>query len=432
MKTKNRKPDVGWKERGFVLITIYMLLPIFLILGGSLMTYSLTDVRLAQRSQDAAQAFYLAEAAIDEGYTWLREQAGPPGGTEALVLNDGWQETLGGGYYMAIVDPDDNNPNSYIKRYTIQGLAVGDNYQAARQANLVVQIESFARYAYLSDNEISTSGSTVWFRTGDHIEGPTHTNGQFSMYGSPTFDGLVSSVSDSINYYNPAPSGGNNPNFNEGLELGAEEREYPSSIPSNVLEAATASSAAYTGTTTVTLVSDGTLQITTSTGTVETRPIPDNGVLYVNGDMYLSGTLHGQLTVAASGDIEITNSVTYADDPETNPESEDLLGILAGGNVKVSSAAPTNVTIDASIMALSSSFTVENYWVGPAKGTLTVYGGINQARRGPVGTFYSSTGTMASGYTKSYHYDERLRNMIPPYFPLTGNYNTLGWEDASK
>ena len=74
-------------------------------------------------------------------------------------------------------------------------------------------------------------------------------------------------------------------------------------------------------------------------------------------------------------------------------------------------------------------FMLENYWVGPAKGTLTVYGGIIQDERGPVGTFNGSTGQKLSGYSKNYAYDSRLLSSPPPFMPTTGDYVTLAWEE---
>ncbi len=421
------------KEFGFLLITLSVLMPLLFILGGSLVAYSIVDIRSASRSEDSTRGFYLAEAAIDQGYRWLRDQAGPPGGTQPLVINGGWQQlNNGSGTFLVAVDPDDNNPNSYIKRYTIQGWGVSDATGALRQTEMVVQVESFARYAYFTNSEISSSGQVVWFRTGDHIEGPIHSNGRFSMYGKPTFDGQVTSVSPTINYYNPAPPGGNAPNFNGGLQLGADPKPYPKVISSALISAATSAGRVFQGNTTVTLVSNGTMKVTNSIAhlTNATLSLPANGVLYVkSGSVNLQGTLHGQLTVAASGDIKVTNSITYADNPQTNPESTDLLGVVAAGNVVVASTAPYNVTIDGSIMALNTSFTVQNWSTGPHKGTLTVNGGIMQAKRGPVGAMNGATGQMVAGYLKDYHYDSRLRTMIPPYFPLTGDYVFIGWDE---
>jgi len=81
-------------------------------------------------------------------------------------------------------------------------------------------------------------------------------------------------------------------------------------------------------------------------------------------------------------------------------------------------------------MALNTSFTVANYQVGPPKGTLNVYGGLIQARRGAVGTFSGTTGQKLSGYSKDYQYDMRFSNLAPPFFPTTGAYQQVLWQDT--
>jgi hypothetical protein len=70
----------------------------------------------------------------------------------------------------------------------------------------------------------------------------------------------------------------------------------------------------------------------------------------------------------------------------------------------------TNVTIDAAILALTHSFTVDNYACGAALNKLNVTGAIAQKFRGAVGT------TRRTGYLKNYVYDDRLKYRSPPFF----------------
>lgn len=419
-------------NRGSTLLLVLSSLLTVSVLAGAFVNVGLYEHRFSTRNQAGTEAFYLSESAIDRALQWLRTQGTPPAGTQPLVLFGGWQ-ALGEGSYLVTLDPADNNTGSFLKRYSIEGWGVSGPQatpSAVRRTTLVVQTESFARYAYFTDDERSPTGSTVWFVTADHIEGPTHTNGQFSMYGSPTFDGPVSSVAGSIRFFNPPPPGGNNPIFNGGLELGVKAKPIPTTFPTSLADAASQGGSVFIGNTTVTLLPSGTMKVTNAAQNMNDQeiPLPPNGVLYVhNGTVTLEGTLKGQLTIGTNQNVKVVNSVTYSDNPEINPSSTDLLGIVAGGNVVIASSAPANVTVDASIMALNTSFTVENYWTG-LKGTLTVYGGIIQDKRGPVGTFSSRTGKKVSGYTKNYHYDERLLNMIPPFFPVTGDYVSLVWQ----
>ncbi len=89
--------------------------------------------------------------------------------------------------------------------------------------------------------------------------------------------------------------------------------------------------------------------------------------------------------------------------------------------------ASSGITIDAAILALNGSFIVNNYDVNASDdmnenvcastkpdGTLTVYGVIAQYERGPVAI--DCSGTIASGYTKSYNWDARLGLVSPPSY----------------
>jgi hypothetical protein len=157
--------------------------------------------------------------------------------------------------------------------------------------------------------------------------------------------------------------------------------------------------------------------------------LPANGAIFVNsGTLSVSGTVHGAATIGASGDIFVTDNLTYASDPRTNPSSTDVLGIISESDVVVDADAPNTMEIDGCVMAMGTSFMVQNWSSGSPKGVLTVYGGIIQQERGPVGTFNGSTGQKVSGYSKAYAYDSRLQGTPPPYMPTTGDYITLSWE----
>jgi len=73
--------------------------------------------------------------------------------------------------------------------------------------------------------------------------------------------------------------------------------------------------------------------------------------------------------------------------------------------------------IDAAILALNHSFTVDNYQCpegGPRVGTLFIRGAIAQRFRGVVATSWGNG--EISGYYKNYEYDNRLLAEEPPHF----------------
>jgi hypothetical protein len=162
------------------------------------------------------------------------------------------------------------------------------------------------------------------------------------------------------------------------------------------------------------------------------------------GDVFISGNMNGQMTVAAENYLYITNDIKYVD------ASDDVLGLVGNGSIfvhnpiKCSAWWPTNDSnefrrgkckggsseslgtgpnrrIDAAMVAVSHSFMVQNYDAGGERGTLTVTGAIAQRFRGTVlGTLDNRT----NGYVKNYTYDLRYRYLAPPKFlrPTTTSY----------
>ncbi|MCL0106008.1 PilX N-terminal domain-containing pilus assembly protein [Thermodesulfovibrionales bacterium] len=417
-------------QKGVALITVLLMIVVVTAIGIAAVNIATVETRIAANHKVAEQAFYVAEAGIAHGLAWLRDQSVPPTETEEFYPLNGAQ-TLGAGEYKIRIDPDDNNPNVYLNRYRIE--STGSVGGATRTIVMEVEVESFARYAYSTNIEYMIVGWVrlpIWFTCHCHLTGPTHTNSYFRISGNPIFDGPVSSVGDSIVYMHGGPPY-DNPEFRQGLQLGVERIEMPGDTADLKERARAQGGLLLTGNTTVELLADGTMNVTNADERWVNRnmSLPANGVLYVDGGtLRISGTLRGQLTAGSERNIIITGDLVYNTDPRIDPTSQDMLGLVAGNNVVVYRHAGHDVEINASIMAIDGSFIAERWWRRPPRGTLTVYGGIIQDSRGPVGTFNRATGQRRSGFAKDYHYDLRLMNNAPPFFPTTGDYVVLSWK----
>lgn len=180
-----------------------------------------------------------------------------------------------------------------------------------------------------------------------------------------------------------------------------------------------------------------------------------NGVIFVNGEIKSlkatsnDGGVKGKYTIASNYDINITGDILY-NTRVTNgedsfrvddgyPDIPDSLGLVTEKNIKIpkntpsGSKVPNNIEINAIMMALGTSFYFEGFKTD-LKDTLKVYGSFIQKQRGPVGTFSASSRT---GYTKDYHFDNRMNinnpkfgEVLPPYFPTTGKYIKLWWREG--
>ncbi len=451
-------------ERGSALIAVTVVAFVMLLTAAAVFEFAARDAAMAAHSEDRSQALYLAESGIARAHTWLEAQNDPPAGLSAFSPFGASPETLAQGTYTVTVIPDSNNPWRSRKYYTIRG--TGNAGGQTRTVERDVMTQSFAQFIYFTEDEhLPGSITPVWFCSADYLNGALHTNGQMHIMGDPHFAGHVSSAfggpddpdpshDPSFMYYNgdywnhvessdPDNAPHDEPTFEQGYELGASGIELPEYLDD--LESLAHSGGIYVnGSTQIQLsrVSGGTTLwgyvSYTEDGVWHDVPISSfNGVFYVDGSVSVQGTLDGALTLGSSGDITITNDLVYRDaDPVNGPNQgcDDLLGLVSESNVIVADnyANHTDCNIHAHIMALNTSFYVENYREGTPRGTLTVHGGIIQRFRGAVGTgyLYNDEIVVQNGYAKNYCYDPRFETLQPPGYLLTGKYYNLRWREV--
>jgi hypothetical protein len=308
-------------------------------------------------------------------------------------------------------------------------------------------------------SNLSMRCSEISFGGGDRVAGPMHTNDQIHLCGTAYFGRKPTDtieVGGSPGYTNICTS--EKPNVNlPGQPINntlgtwsiAAQRDFP---PTNAgLHDDAQSQYRFKGPTTITL-NGANMHVTglreDGTAVDADMAIPE-GVVYVSdnaaagacpglqplapyngsssgapagnpacGDLFLKGTYAQNVTFASGDDIVVTGNITRATDAY-------MLGIIPDKWARVyhpvnrsgstcsdaSSGRISNVNIDAAILALTHSFTVDAYECGAPLGTLTIRGAIAQKARGPVGT---SGGT--TGFIKSYQYDQRLAQRSPPRF----------------
>jgi hypothetical protein len=156
------------------------------------------------------------------------------------------------------------------------------------------------------------------------------------------------------------------------------------------------------------------------------------------GDAFVQGQLHGRLTIAAANYVYITGDTVYA---PADAAGVDILGLVGLKAIWIWNPVLTdkktfllskNRVVDAALLSLNDTFTVQNYTL-PAnpsslgtdsRGTLTVFGSIAQKFRGGVAT--SSGSKIVTGYQKNYTYDKQLVTAAPPKFlaPVSTTYGT--------
>ncbi len=138
-----------------------------------------------------------------------------------------------GGTYSVKVYVDPGAMFSPTKVFELE--SIGDVNGVRRRIRQRIQMESFAKYAYFTDDERAPGGDKIWFMGADRLEGPVHSNGIIRISGSPRFLSEVTSHADRMIGYpdhnvfdaHGWPVAGNNPQFAEGFELNVPEIPLP-------------------------------------------------------------------------------------------------------------------------------------------------------------------------------------------------------------
>lgn len=445
-----------------LLITIIVLTVVYAIVS-----LASQDAVLSTRDAHVSAAFYAAESGIGTAETWLEAQDAFP----SLVTHPFGEDptSIGCGEYTVSIVYDSLHSSPTRPAYAVRSVGVCGSHTRAIEVVFVPQ--SFADFLYFTTIEHEPGGGNpCWFISSDVVDGPLHTNDQIAIFGNPAFGGDVTSGwggaddnnqnhDPSFLYYNgdalnhiesaePANAPHDNPTFTDGYELGGSMIEIPDVL--KTLQDLAESGGVYL----VTIA--GNYDIVMSRTDPETGlPMYGyvsyskngsdwtdinltniNGMIYVNGSANVSGVLDGCLTIATSSNLYIVDDVTYRDSDENGPlpDGSDILGLVSGSDVIIENNAPNqdDLEVHAALMALNQSFRVDGYNVGDPRGTLTVHGGIIQEFRGPVGTGYlnGEDVVVVTGYSKDYHYDERLYYMPPPGFFQTGSYKRLTWKEV--
>ena len=303
---------------------------------------------------------------------------------------------------------------------------------------------SFSRFAYFTNHE-----GNIWFATGDTIYGPCHTNTYFQMAGQPVFYGKVTShkVYNANSPYRKYYYGSTDPKFYGGTEWGVPKLHMPTEIPQELIDAAQ-NGGLYINNRHVWIEfqSNGTMKIAAKNSSKKPKPYQyttyninnTNGVIYVTYGsnrpiIRVKGTVNGKATIGTRGYIRITDDLVYAQNPLVNPNSDDMLGLVAEKDIIVyNNQHDQDRTIHASIMTLNTATAPnKNFWVYRYKndryGRLHLLGGLIQNSRGAVGLVGNQW--TRKGYLKDYHWDERLAKMSPPYYPMLFALRKISWWD---
>jgi len=465
-----RRPLVRSGQAGAVLPAMVILTVAILILILTTFHVGALDASLVAQGVSRSQALYIAEGGLSKGQSWLEAYGDPPAVSDTLFPFGEDVGTFADGRELVWIVPDGaGGPGGYftiVSEATVRG--------RTRRLETDVRAGIFSDFLYFTDTEhMPGSGNPLWFCTGDVIEGPMFTNDQISIFGDPRFTSMASSAyggpqdsninhNAAIYYYNNSATNHiestqstnapyDEPDFAEGVQLGAEHIIYPR-LPSVFEFRADARDGGIdlAGAYEVVLGRDPGTGVPmlgyvsyrkSTTGWTDVLLSSINGIMFVNGTVSVQGVLDGRLTIVTNGNITVTNDITYLASNEDGPLEgcDDMLGLLSGADIVVENNAPNcdDCVIHAAMMSLCNSFYANSWNTGSPRGNLTVWGSIVQSFRGNVGTGALINGqpVVITGYAKDYHYDWRLQVECPPgfyRFLKTGNYKRLAWREIPQ
>lgn len=158
-----------------------------------------------------------------------------------------------------------------------------------------------------------------------------------------------------------------------------------------------------------------------------TYNIPDGGVIFVENNVWLEGTVSDRrVTIVAANllssaikSVYIGNDIRY-----TYYDGRDVIGILAQNDVEIIEDSENDLRIDAALVAARGRVGRDYYGAGDHRSVITVYGAIVTNER------YGFAYTNGAGYaTRNLYYDNELLYGPPPYFPVDSRYVIDLWEE---
>jgi len=175
-------------------------------------------------------------------------------------------------------------------------------------------------------------------------------------------------------------------------------------------------------------------------GSWNSYPIPDNGIIFVQNNVWIEGELNNKRVTVVAANIKIgtkysiflKNDLFYS-----QYDGSAILGLVAQEDIEVIENSESDLRIDAAMIAQEGRIGRQHYctnwlWMfcvgyNDIKDTITVFGSI--ATNGRYGFAY----TDGSGYqTRNLIYDNNLLYYPPPYFPTGNEYLMDLWEEIKN
>lgn len=186
---------------------------------------------------------------------------------------------------------------------------------------------------------------------------------------------------------------------------------------------------------TVRSFSSGTNQITNYIGGWSTYPLPDDGIIFVENNVWVEGTISNKrftiaaanLTSSSAKSIYIGKDIRYS-----NYENcTDMIGLVAQQDIEIFKASENDLRIDGSLIAQSGRVGRQNYQgsTDVHKDLITIYGAIASNERYGFEWLDNNGNHVGGYYNRNIIYDKNILYCPPPYFPTGSQYEQDLWQE---
>jgi Tfp pilus assembly protein PilX len=458
-------------ENGSILVFTIVILFIFSLVMLGLLSYATMQIKVTRSAVYKQQAFQLAEAGANY-YQWHL----------AHFSSDFWDgnaSTTPGPYLHNYIDTDTNKlagqfslsitpPAVGSTVVTIKSTGIpASNPKEQRTVTVRYGIPSLAQYAFLTNGD-------AWIGNTESVSGQFFSNGGVRFDGTGNAPIMSAKQTYTCQWYHGCASGGETKPGIWGAAPGPTQDfwQFPQpnvDFSSITADLATLKSSAQTGGIylapsnasgySLVFKSDGTIDFYTVTSLngdpsgvdvnnvthnnsidyaasggrtlLYNKPIPANGVIYIEDQTWVEGVVKGRALVAAAvlpynantaPSIHIQNNITYLAKDGTNS-----LGLIGQKDILATYLSPTNLEIDAAVIAQNGSVQ-RYYYPGQLLNSIYIYG--STASNGTwTWSWVDGGGDCISGYcTTNTAYDSNLLYSPPPSFPLSSSgYQQISW-----
>lgn len=461
------KQKLKLRLKGSALVYALVITSVVLVILTSAIQFIVSQINYSSYQASREESLQIAEGGI-YFYRWYL--AHEVEGKTAQQIKDFWESGspygVGASYEVEYKDPQGTGigkfsisvtpPESYstIVIVEVDGWTYKDP-NSRRTVKVRFRRPSWSEFAVLANVE----DAYIRFGDGTEVHGPLHAN------GGVHFDGVAHNIisSSTATYFDSdfginawkdgvwtAWPGEYNTNMISDVFLGG--KEFPVVPPKDfsgitgdlgVMKSEAQSSGTYFNNSRrgrhIILKTDGNFDIRTVRryniayrhitqyfGGWSTHAIPDNGVIFVEDNIWLEGKVNGKKVTVVAADLigGGSPSVFLEHDIEyTNYDGSDTIGVIAENDVDVIRNSENDLRIDAALIAQNGRVG-RKWYFNNHRDTITVYGSIATNKR------YGFAYTDGTGYRDRFLlYDNNLLYYPPPYFPTGSEYSLDLWEE---